>query len=152
MVQHVKELMLYRLVHAILSPKKKNLIRLKNDIYLFSILVVQLHQIHPLLNLQKVNQVTKILKWFLIILLINNTCWSFLRARNAWSDLIKLIKCIKINNKKKIFFYCLIYSSCNSGRRICWFVLWSARLPPIKHINRSVNSYWSSINRLAKSK
>jgi len=62
MVQHVKELMLYRLVHAILSPKKKNLIRLKNDIYLFSILVVQLHQIHPLLNLQKVNQVTKILK------------------------------------------------------------------------------------------
>jgi len=33
--------------------------RLKNEIYLFSILVVQLHRIHPWLNLQKVHQVTK---------------------------------------------------------------------------------------------
>jgi hypothetical protein len=93
MGQHVKEVMLYRPVQAILNKRMK-LRRINNYNYLFSILVVQFHQTHPLLNLRKLDLITKIWwveihgmwlvwKWYILVevfdelLMLDQIYWEY---------------------------------------------------------------------------
>ncbi len=150
MVEHAMESLLYPLVHAKL---KSECLQDTNNSYIYILVFNSLRSTSSNTSIARSSKSWSgnymnndyFLYWIINNFLLVEVFYEREELDQIYQDYFE--------KTKKIEFKWLvtIYFSLSSGRIICWPVLWSGRFPPIKQVIRSVNSYWSSTNRSAKS-